>query len=113
MFPLFRALRGAVGPDGVKDAMTSMGAQFRVFEQLIEAKTRLALPALDLADAALLPIIWYARILARHFGTPDCLAGLPATQAWWATKSAMPAAAKVLKEMDDGLRAALPVLFTA
>lgn len=111
MFPMFRALRGAAGPEAVSEALTGVDAQLRVHEALLlRAPTTLAL---DLADAALLPIVWYARILVRHFGGSDCLAAVPATAQWWQDKSAVPAAARVLAEMETGLRAAIPALFGA
>lgn len=110
MFPMFRALRGAAGPDAVAEALTGMAAQLQILEVLLAAKAK-TLP-LDLADAALLPVVFYARLLARHFGKTDCLATLPVAQHWWLHASALPAPAKVLGEMEAGLRAAIPVLFT-
>lgn len=109
MFPMFRALRGAAGPEAVAEALTGLKTQMQILEALLAQKNS-GLP-LDLADAALLPIVWYARVLVRHFGKSDCLEGLPLTQAWWQRASAVPAAAKVLGEMEAGLRAAIPVLF--
>lgn len=111
MFPMFRALRGAVGPEAVAEALTGLKAQMQILETLLAHKDSGL--SLDLADAALLPIVWYARVLVRHFGKSDCLEGLPATQAWWQRASAVPAAARVLGEMETGLRAAIPVLFPA
>lgn len=111
MFPMFRALRGAAGPEAVTEALAALKTQMQILEALLTAKNS-GLP-LDLADAALLPIVWYARLLARHFGPCDCLEGLPVTQAWWQRASAVPAAERVLGEMEAGLRAAIPVLFAA
>lgn len=111
MFPLFLALRGAAGPEKVAEALTALSRQLALLELLLAQKAERATPAIDLADAALLPIIWYSRILARHFGVADCLAGLPVTSRWWQQASRVPAAAKVLAEMEAGLSAAIPVLF--
>ncbi|HEY1077072.1 MAG TPA: glutathione S-transferase [Fontimonas sp.] len=110
LFPLFRALRGAVGPEGIAEALPALQIQLQTLEQLL-ATAKPHSEALDLADAALLPIVWYARILVRHFGKTDCLADLPLTTQWWQRSGAVPAAAKVLAEMDAGLRAAMPMLF--
>lgn len=112
MFPMFRALRGAAGPEAVAEALTGLAAQLQILEALLARKTETATLSLDLADAALLPVLWYARLLAKHFGKTDSLAGLPATQAWWQRASAVPAATRVLSEMEAGLKAAIPVLFT-
>lgn len=109
MFPMFRALRGTANADAVTEALTGLKAQLQILEALLARKDR-SLP-LDLADAALLPIVFFARVLARHFGKVDCLDGLPVTLAWWQRTSKVPASAKVLGEMESGLRAAIPVLF--
>ena len=112
MFPMFRALRGAAGPEAVAEALTGLATQLQILERLLARKAETATLPLDLADAALLPVIWYARLLAKHFGNKaDCLAALPVTQRWWQRASAMPAASKVLGEMEAGLKAAIPVLF--
>ncbi len=111
MFPLFLALRGAAGPEKVAESLAALSKQLALLEVLLAQKAAQATLPFDLADAALLPIIWYSRILARHFGVADCIAALPATQGWWQQASAVPAAAKVLTEMEAGLKAAIPVLF--
>lgn len=111
MFPLFRALRVAVSADATKESLTALQAQLLVLEPLLANKAAHQTLPLDLADAALLPIIWYSCILTRHFGMADCIAALPATQQWWQRASTVPAAEKVLSEMEAGLKAAIPVLF--
>ncbi len=109
MFPLFKALRGGVDEQAINAAVSGLTDQLTVLEQQWDRKPHTG--DLDLADAALLPIVWYAQILARHFGNPDCLAGLEQTRAWWDRVGKVPAAAKVLDEMETGLRAALPIVF--
>lgn len=111
MFPLFRALRGSVGPEGIAEALPALQAQLEILESLLSRKVRGE--SLDLADAALLPVLFYARLLVKHFGKSDCLAALPVSAGWWQRASAEPAAAKVLAEMETGLRAAIPVMFAA
>ena len=111
MFPLFRALRVSMSAESVSESLTALQAQLQLLETLLARKAEHSTLALDLADAALLPIIWYSRILARHFGVADCIAALPATLRWWQQASAVPASAKVLAEMQAGLSAAIPVLF--
>lgn len=111
MFPLFRALRGAVGPEGVAEAINGVKTQLQALEALLPLRPQRP-GLLDLADAALLPIIWYARVLMRHFDHgADCLAPTPQVEQWWSETSQVPAAATVLGEMEVGLRAALPMLF--
>lgn len=111
LFPLFRALRGAVGPEAIAEALPALQSQLQILELLLARKNHNTALSLDLADAALLPVMFYARLLAKHFGKIDCLAALPVTSRWWQQTSAVPAAAKVLAEMESGLRAAIPVLF--
>ncbi len=111
MFPLFKALRGGVDKAGIAEAKAGLAQQLTVLEQQWARKP--AGGELDLGDAALVPIVWYAQILSRYFGTADCLAGLPQTSAWWSRVSTVPAAARVIDELDSGLRAALPALFPA
>lgn len=113
MFPLFRALRGGVSEDETQQAVQGLRDQLGLLEQLLTQCSNIPLdePDFSLADAALLPIIWYAQILARHYGEPDCLASTPRVQAWWQRCSTKPAAASVLQDMETALRAAIPPLF--
>lgn len=111
MFPMFRALRGAAGSEAVAEALTGLQTQLQILEPLLARKASVSTLTLDLADAALLPVMFYARLLAKHFGKTECLAALPVSARWWQQASTVPAAAKVLAEMEAGLRAAIPVLY--
>lgn len=108
IFPMFRALRGTANADAVAEALKSLQVQLQALDQFV---VRRGAAPFDLTDIALLPILWYSRALARHFGQPDCIAGFPAIVAWWKHASAVPAAAKVLAEMERALRTAMPALF--
>lgn len=111
MFPLFLALRGAGDQDTVDKALTGLGQQLKVLDALLSRDDYANKAGLDLVDAALLPIIWYARVLARHFSQADCLEALPTTLAWWQRASSEAAASLVLDEMQTGLAQAMPTLF--
>lgn len=111
LFPLFLALRGATTQDKIETALAGLQTQLALLEAQFARKPESH--QLDLIDAALLPVIWYARLLAAHFGKQDCLAEHPQLSAWWTQRSVMPAAASVLQEMDAGLRTAMPALFAA
>ncbi len=111
MFPLFGALRGGMDAVAIERTQAALAAQLAIFEQHLSRKSSSL--ELDLADAALLPIIWYARVLAGHFGVPDCLAGLPITQAWWDRCRIVPAAETALNDIESGLRQMLPTVFEA
>lgn len=110
MFPMFLALRGKADESTVKSALDNLQTQLKILDALLARKPR---NSLDLADAALLPILWYALVLSRHFGLADCLAAVPNVSDWWLQASQVPAAKQVLSEMDTALKAALPMLFAA
>lgn len=111
MFPLFRALRGGVDGDTIDAAVTGLQTQLQQLEKLLEATGRSRSQPLDLADAALLPIVEYARLLGPHFGADDLFATCPGVGAWLRRVGTEAAGARVLEEMETGLRAAIPALF--
>lgn len=108
--PMFRALRGMAGPEQVTEALKQQDVHLATLETVLARKPKFAVPPLDLADAALLPSVYYSILLTRHFGQREALASLPVSRSWWERASAVPAAAKVLSEMEAGLAAAIPVL---
>lgn len=108
MFPMFLALRGKADEAAVAAALDNLQTQLKTLDALLANKPK---APLDLADAALLPIVWYAQVLSRHFGQPDCLGATPQVSEWWLRASQAPAAEKVLAEMEAALKAALPILF--
>lgn len=108
MFPMFLALRGKADDSAVQSALDNLQGQLKILDALLVRKPT---AKLDLADAALLPIIWYAQVLSRHFGLPDCMAATPHVSDWWLQASQVSAAEQVLAEMESALKAALPVLF--
>lgn len=110
MFPLFLALRGAADADAIAAALTALKGHLQTLESLSQRASPLSADQLDLADAALLPVLWYLRVLAHHFEAGDLLAATPTVAQQWQRASAHPAAATVLAEMDSGLRAAMPSL---
>lgn len=110
MFPLFLALRGSTPPEAIATALGALTAQLQTLEAYTARAAAPAAGTLDLADAALLPILWYARVLARHFDGGDVFADCPALGAQWGRATAVPAAAQVLNEMEQGLRSAMPSL---
>lgn len=108
--PMFRALRGAATAEQVREALVQQDAQLAILEALLARKPEFAVAPLDMADCALLPVVYYSILLTRHFGRREALASLPVTSAWWHRASAVPAAAHVLGEIEAGLRQAIPVL---
>ncbi len=109
MFPLFLALRSHPGDAGIQQACAGLTAQLDVLDLQL-ARLEHDQP-LELSDAALLPVFWYARTLGRHFGMADCFEGRSHCLQWWQRASAVPAAAQTLDEMQTGLAAMMPALF--
>lgn len=108
--PMFRALRGAATPDEVAAALAQQDEQLAIVDALLARKKDFGIEPLDLADAALVPLVYYSIVLTRHFGKREALAGRAALTAWWTRVKAVPAAATVLGEIEAGLRQAIPVL---
>lgn len=108
--PMFRALRGAATADEVTAALAQQDEQLAVVEALLGRKKEFGIEPLDLADAALIPLVYYSIVLTRHFGQRDALVGRTALSAWWQRVKPVPAAAQVLGEIEGGLKAAIPVL---
>ena len=111
MFPLFKALRAPVAESAMTEMLQGLTAQHQLLEAYLARKPQPL--ALDLADAALLPVVWYSRLLVKKLAGRDVMDSLPNSQAWWTRVSIVPAATKVITEMDSGLRAAMPALFPA
>ena len=111
MFPLFLALRTPPAPEAVAGMVAALEKQQQTLEALLPRKQSGNDLPLDLADAALLPVLWYSQILIRHFAQREVFATMPVCAAWWQRASAAPAAARVLAEMEAGLKAAMPKLF--
>lgn len=110
MFPLFKALRGAGSDEEIKAAADGLQAQMSLIEKMLPA-VQDSVAGLSLADAALVPIIWYGMILGRHFGGAADLSGWPSIHSWWQQLQQNPAVATVVTEMETALKAAIPPIF--
>ena len=104
--PLFQLLL-AKDRDGqsVTENIAALNAQFRMLDALIERFEREDHARLDLADCALTPFLFYATYLPPLLKGGDPLAEAPRVAAWWQWLQAQAPVAKVLAELDEGLRA--------
>lgn len=110
MFPLFRALRGSADEAAVAQAIKDQSAQTALLNQMLPKAATPELP-LSLADAALVPVVWYGWVLGRHFGGPKDLSQWPEVAAWWERTQSVTAARDTVQELETGLKAAIPPLF--
>ena len=104
--PLFQLLL-AKDRDGqsVAESIAALNAQFRLLDALIERFGREDHARLDLADCALTPFLFYGTYLPPLLKGGDPLAEAPRVAAWWQWLQAQAPVAKVLAELDEGLRA--------
>ena len=109
MFPLFRALRGGADDAAVAQALKEQSAQTALLNQMLPKAATPELP-LSLADAALVPIVWYGWVLGRHFGGPADFGAWPEVASWWERTQAEPAVSAVVEELRASLTAAIPTL---
>ena len=106
LLPLFRLLMAPsqTGQDAA-ESVVALNAQLRLLDELIERFGREDHTRLDLADCALTPFMFYATYLPQRLGGGDALADAPRLANWWRWAQSQEPAAKVLTEMEEGLRA--------
>ena len=106
LFPLFQQLSANPRDDAViaRD-IAALESQLKLLDELLERYGRDNNRSLDLADCALLPIIFYAVVVPRMLNGSDILAEVPLTAAWWQWAGEQEAAARVLQELEQGLLA--------
>ena len=108
LFPLFRQLTAASRDENsVSENIAKLGAQLSVLDQLIERFGRQAHEQLDLADCALLPILYFAVRVPSILDGSDALADAPRVADWWRWVQSQEPAARVIEELETGLRAFL------
>ena len=104
--PLFQLLL-AEDRDGqsAAESVAALNAQLRLLDELIERFGREDHSRLDLADCALTPFMFYVTYLPPRLGGGDALADAPRLADWWGWAQSQEPAAKVVAEMEEGLRA--------
>ncbi len=105
LFPLFQQLT-ANPRDGrsVRENRVNLCAQLTNLERLMSRYDRGIRDRLDLADCALVPILFYATQVPAILDGTDVLTDVPLVRAWWQWVRDEEPAARVLRELDTSLR---------
>ncbi len=108
LFPLFQQLTARPrDEDAVRDHTAGLVAQLTALDQLIERFGREAHDRLDLADCALVPILYYAVRVPALLDGADVLANAPRVAEWWRWVRSEAPAARVIEEIKTALEAFL------
>ena len=108
LFPLFLQLTANPrDEDSVSENTAGLAAQLTVLGQLIERFGREEHKRLDLADCALVPILYYSIRVPEILSGTDILAGAPLVARWWHWVQSREPAARVIEEMETALVAFL------
>ena len=106
LLPLFRLLLArSQDTQAATEGTAALNAQLRLLDELIQRFEREDHTRLDLADCALTPFMFYATQLPPTLGGGDALADAPRLANWWRWVQSQEPAARVLAEMEEGLRA--------
>lgn len=106
LLPLFRLWMdpSQAGRDAA-ESLAALNAQLRLLDELMQRFEREDHADIDLADCALAPFMFYATQLPPLLGGGDPLADAPRLSNWWGWMRSQAPAAKVLSELDEGLKA--------
>lgn len=108
LFPLFLQLTARPrDEDCVQENIAGLSGQMTVLGQLIERFGRTGHKRLDLADCALVPILYYSRRVPEILKGADVLAGAPLVARWWQWVQSREPAARVIGEIETALEAFL------
>ena len=105
LLPLFRQLGVAARDDDeVADNVAALDVQLQLLDELIERFDRQGRADLDLADCALAPVMFFAVAVPRILNGSDILANAPGVRSWWQWVQGQEPVARVLQEMEEGMR---------
>ena len=108
LFPLFLQLTANPRDEGsVRENTVDLRAQLTILDTLIERYERRNHGRLDLADCALVPILFYAIRVPSILDGSDVLADAPLVRAWWQWVQTEEPAVRVVRELDTSLQAFL------
>jgi len=106
LFPLFRQL--GMNPrdeDQILEDIAALDTQLQLLDELLERFERYGHSSLDLADCALAPVMYYAVAVPRMLNGADVLASSPRVANWWQWVQKQDPVARVLAEIEEGMRA--------
>jgi glutathione S-transferase len=106
LLPLFRQLGASPRDDEqVAQNVAALEEQLGLLDELLERFERYGHNDLDLADCALAPIMYFAVAVPRMLSGAEVLADTPRVQGWWQWVQTQAPVAKVLEEIEEGMRA--------
>lgn len=104
LFPLFLQLIGdSRAEDRVREGIEGLTTQMALLDRLMERYGRDAHDRLDLADCALVPVLYYAIRVPELLDGTDVLADAPLVGRWWRWARSAAPAARVLEEIETAL----------
>ena len=108
VFPLFQQLTADPRDErSLRTNIAGLEAQLSRLDELIERYERQDHSRLDLADCALVPVVYYAIRVPEILNGAEVLAQCPLVADWWRWVQAQAPAARVLEEMETSLQAFL------
>ena len=108
LFPLFlQLISDSRSEDRVREGIEGLTTQMAVLDRLMQRYGRDVHDRLDLADCALVPIMYYAHRVPSMLDGSDVLADAPRVARWWRWAQAQVPAARVIEEIETALDAFL------
>ncbi len=106
LLPLFRQLGAAPrDEDAIIEDIAALDVQLQLLDELLERFDRYGHAGLDLADCALVPVMYFAVAVPRMLNGTDVLANSPRVASWWEWVQQEEPVARVLGEIEEGMRA--------
>lgn len=106
LLPLFRQLgEPSRDEDVVVDNIAALDVQLQLLDELLERFERYGHASLDLADCALVPVMYFAVAVPRMLHGADILANSPRVASWWSWVQEQEAVVRVIGEIEEGMRA--------
>jgi glutathione S-transferase len=106
LLPLFRQLGAEVrDEDVIVENIAALDTQIQLLDELLERFERYGHNSLDLADCALVPIIFYAVFVPNVLNGSDVLASSPRVRNWWQWVQTQEPVERVIDEINVGLQA--------
>jgi glutathione S-transferase len=106
LLPLFRQLGAEVrDEDVIVENIAALDTQIQLLDELLERFERYGHNSLDLADCALVPIIFYAVFVPNVLNGSDLLANSPRVRNWWQWVQTQEPVERVIDEINVGLQA--------
>jgi glutathione S-transferase len=106
LLPLFKQLgANPRDEDVVVENIAALDIQLQLLDELLERFDRYGHATLDLADCALVPVVYYAVVISRMLNGSDVLSRSPRVAGWWQWVQEQEPVARVLAEVEEGLQA--------